>query len=286
MQRELQRRHHESDAAYGQRLRRGLGSGSRLSCRSSGALRQALHSDGKFVSFIVALTEGASTLVDTGADWTEAELDRYLREHEGDGFARRDVDDEVARETLCFCGPCLLPAAHAAARLRPMTHRLAPGDILALPFWQRHAGPAAADRDVWFLTWSPSAGAAYSDAAHQMPWSLALRAGAFNLAAERVADHPGHPLHFEDENLVRSLKEAAAAHIAFERACAVYDTMRLARAPGDSAAGAGVSRSRADMCVAEASREAAVTALRAMYAPEDEATVVEDAPLSKRRRRA
>ena len=167
---------------------------------------------------------------------------------------------------LRFCGPCLLPAAQAAERLRPLTDRLAPGDIVALPFYQLHAGPAAADRDVWFLTWSMDAGAAYSDEAHQLPWSLALRAGAFNLAAERVADHPGHPLHFEDADVLRSLRKAADEHNAFERACEAYDTQRLARAPGDSAAGASVVSARKEMNEAEGRRAEAVEALKAVYA--------------------
>ena len=290
----LQRRPGEAEADVRARLLSRLAEGTRLSSDGrNGAEQQAVHADGPSVSFVFGMTEGPATLVDVGPDWSVEELESFVRLHEGEGWRVADVADAQAAQALTWCGPCLLPAELAAARLRPMATQLAPGTLQVLPFWQRHAGPAAKNRDVAFLTWTMD-GETYSDDSHLLPWSLSLRSRAFHLAAARLADYTDREANLADARLGGLLKDAVATHREVRRASDALDALYAARVPSDSPAAPALVEARAAAYKADVAHEAAIAALSSAYGATDdgdaaqaEAQVDAAAPrAAKRARRA
>ena len=168
----------ETDQARRERLRAHLGQGTRLATiGGASTFRQGMHVDGDHVSFIVMLTNGAATLVDAGASWTRAGLAAFVRRNEGfDHWRRSDVPVREARSALRWAGPCLLPDAAAAARLRPVAAGLKAGDFQVLDPFTLHAGAPGKRRAVAFLSFSLS-GARYNAASHLMNWKLGTGTG-------------------------------------------------------------------------------------------------------------
>ena len=274
----LSPRRGETPAATRKRVAAGLSDVTRI-CSSGRTGRQGKHPDGRNVSFIVTHSGGGpATWVDVCAPWTRNQLKRFMTEHEGESWRRRDVrrSDPRANEALTFCGQCLEPAERALARMRPACDDPAPGTLVALAPFEPHAGPAwepgprRSKRSIGFLTWRLPEDPPYGDGTenHMMPWNFALRSRAFRVAAARVADHPS-PLIVKDYlkhnvAVADSLQAAAETHVALGKAVAELRA-ELAAPPDASPSRPRLLSALAAAHAAGQAHELAVEALRFEY---------------------